>query len=370
MTFSIFTLVILVLLKETSDAAVDTTVCAEKSHKYEGEVIEGAGDKLDKEGDWEDSHRQDRGIEECKELCRIEPNAKGWSLRYFQNQQCICFRTITKSQPDSEYKSNKFCECDLKYHSRIQHSSSFSKPAFCQSADGGDVASTSPLPHGATCNLTCTGSYVGTPGVLECRARDWKVAGPRIIMTPKPNCRLNSTAVLYASVGGGLAVALILFILLVCCLRQKQSRAKRRAEKDRQRVTMREAREGGGGGAGEDAVDGIDRRKSYKKATGHLSMDEESREADFMINELQEGLEARYGRQAGVEDGIVGRQDDIVYANVGLKDHRSNPHRQGRNDGPPITMIGAPDIEAIYLEGSLANENDRNQYIVVDKNHS
>jgi len=336
MAFSIFSVVILALLKGVSDAAVDKD-CQEVSNSFVGDKIEGAGSSFDTTGDWSLSARQDRGITECTELCLNEPEAKGWSLRYFDNQKCSCFKTITDSKRDPTFKSGKFCQCDLKYHPSILHSNSFSLPAYCQLPDGNDVAPTSPLPNGASCNLTCTGSYVGTPGALECRARDWKIAGNRIKMAPNPICRLNSTAVMYASIGGGLVAVLILFLLLVCCLRQKQRREKMNAEK----VVMRNAR-------GEEQVDaGIDRRKSYKKATGHLSMDEENREADLMIN---------------------GRQDGIVYANVSVGDQ--HPQRQKRDIGAPITMIGAPDVDPIYLEGSIPNDYGGNQYVTVDNSRS
>lgn len=335
MAFSICTAVILALLKGVSDAAVDSEDdCSEKSTSFTGKEIDRAGRSFDTAGDWDQSKRQDRGYLECTELCRKHPEAKAWSVRYFDNQKCSCFRTVTGSERSANHKSGKFCDCDLKYQPSF---SSFSLPAYCQLSGGDDVAPSSPLPHGATCNLTCTGSYVGTPGALECRARDWTEAGNRIVMAPEPRCRLNSTTVLYASIGGGIVGLLLLFLLLVCYLRQKQKKEKMRAEKNRQQVIMRNAR------GEEDGMDGIDRRKSYKKATGHLSMDEESREVDLMIN---------------------GRQDGIVYANVDLSD--PNPQRPSRNVGAPITMIGAPDVDPIYLEGSILNENEGNQYVTVD----
>jgi len=341
MTFSIITAVILVLLKGVSDAA-DDSQCKEVTVSFKGEEIEGAGNSLliGDLSDWQKSERQDRGALECMDLCLRHPEAKAWSLRWFQNQKCSCFRTVTDSDPSAEYKSGKICECDLSYHPGIRQSKSVALPAFCQSAGGADVPPTTALPHGATCNLTCSGSYVGTPGAFECRARDWAQAGSRIVMVPEPRCRLNSTTVLYASIGGGLVAVLILFLFLVCCLRAKQKREKTRAEKNRQ-VVMRNAK------GDEETVDGIDRRKSYKKATGHLSVDEESREGDLILN---------------------GRHDGIVYANVDLSD--SHHQRQEQDVGAPVTRIGAPDIDPIYLEGSILNENEANQYVTVDNNRS
>ena len=58
----------------------------------------------------------------AQELCLNEPEAKGWSLRYFDNQKCSCFKTITDSKRDPTFKSGKFCQCDLKYHPSILHS--------------------------------------------------------------------------------------------------------------------------------------------------------------------------------------------------------------------------------------------------------
>lgn len=343
MALLMFTTAALILLDGVSDAAVDShPECAVLSKSFQGEEIPGAGDGFDVTGNWINSERQDKGFDDCMKLCRTYSEAKGFSLRWFKDQKCSCFKTVTGFDLSAEHKSSKFCDCDLQYHTSILHSSSFALPAYCQLPGGDDVAPTSPLPHGATCNLTCAGSYVGTPGALECRARDWTTARERIVMAPEPRCHLNSTAVLYASIGGGIVAVLILFLLLVCCLRQKQRKEKQRAEKARKQVIMRNAR-----GDGEEIVDGVDRRKSYKKATGHLSVDEESREVDLMIN---------------------GRQDGIVYANVDLSD--IHPQWQPRSTGAPTTTIGAPDVDPIYLEGTMLNENEGNQYVVVDSNRS
>jgi len=175
-------------IPQCKDAEVDKD-CQEVSNSFVGEEIEGAGSSFDAAGDWHLTPRQDRGITECIELCLNHPDAKGWSLRWFDNQNCHCFRTITDSKRNPSFKSGKFCQCDLKYHPNILRSNNFSLPAYCQLPDGDDVAPTSPLPNGASCNLMCTGSYVGTPGALECRARDWKIAGNRVKMAPNPICR-------------------------------------------------------------------------------------------------------------------------------------------------------------------------------------
>jgi len=343
MAFSIYTAVILAILKGVSDAADD---CSTVFEKFSGVPIRGVGGSLDTEGGGTGVDQVEKAANECESICRKEPTAKGWGLLHFNAKECTCFETVESAKGDPAYQSAKFCDCQLEYHKSIFDSSSFALPAFCQTATGEDVHGRGVLPHGASCNLTCTGNYAGQPGVAECRARDWAKAGSRVVFKPQPRCHLNSTAVLYASIGGGLAAVLILFLLIVCCLRQKQKRNKRREEDDHH-VTMRQVR--GGGGGNEEGNDiGVDRRKSYKKATGHLSMDEESREVDLMIN---------------------GQPEGIVYANVDLTD--VHKQRQGRNMAEPTTMIGIQDVDPIYLEGNIATGNERNNdYIHVNENRS
>jgi len=321
MAFSIFTAVVLAILKGVSDAADN---CETVFERFEGVTIPGAGGSLDIEGSAVD--QSGKAAKQCQELCRAEPTAKAWGLLHFKAKECTCFQTVKEAEGDPSYMSGKFCDCLLEHHKNIYDSSSFALPAFCQTATGEDVHARGVLPHGASCNLTCTGSYVGTPGVAECRARDWKTVGSRVILKPEPNCRLNSTAVLYASIGGGLVAILILFLLLVCCLRSAQKRRKPHQDDDHE-VTMRHVRGGGRGGGGEHEGEeiGIDRRKSYKKATGHLSMDEteplseESREVDLMIN---------------------GQQEGVVYANVDFNDAHRLQLQQQRDMAGPTTMIG------------------------------
>lgn len=349
MAFSLYTAVILVILKGVSDAADD---CSQMRYiRFDGVEIPGAGDYLDIEGsdiEWAENKRVERAEEECKELCRLQPTAKAWSLEKAPNRKCSCFKIVKSDQISYTHHSGKFCDCDLKYHDSIINAASYSLPGFCQSTSEGDKPSSGPLPHGATCNLTCDGSYEGVSGALTCRARDWTSAASRVIIDPEPECQLNPTAVLYASIGGGLMAFFLLFLVVVCCLRQKQTRGE---EKKHGRVIMRSApggRDGRGGGVGEEGIDGgVDRRKSYKKATGHLSVDEGCPEVDLMIN---------------------GHQDRIVYANVDLKD----VHRQQRREmAEPTTMIGLPDVDPIYLEGNIMNGNEeKNEYIIVDDNQS
>jgi len=341
MAFSIFTAVILAILKGVPGDADD---CAVAYKSYEGTKIPGAGGSLDGGATVE---QVEKAAQQCETLCRSIPTAKAWSLHHFQAKECTCFSTVTKETAHAEYQSAKFCDCRLEHHKSLD-SSSFALPAFCQTPGGEDKHSTGALPHGASCNLTCTGNYAGTPGVAECRARDWKTVGSRVVFKPQPRCHLNSTAVLYASIGGGLAAVLVLFLLLICCLRYKQKSAKRRDVHDRQ-VTMRQVRGGmGGGEGGEGEIEGedmgVDRRKSYKKATGHLSMDEDC-QVDLMMN---------------------GQPEGVVYANVDLTDARYQRH--GRHDNAePITTIGVPDGDPIYLEGHIANRSE-NDYIHVNGN--
>jgi len=83
--------------------------CKDKSIRFRGEEIAGAGDALDITGLWYEGDRIRRGRKECQALCRTHPEALVWNLRYFQDQKCSCFKQINESKPHAEYYGGRVC---------------------------------------------------------------------------------------------------------------------------------------------------------------------------------------------------------------------------------------------------------------------